>query len=223
MLRQEAKWFGRSISNIGASKVYPMCNVGSSTKDFRKEEQPWIDEFIFAPARAKGDLVRHLDITDAPGVDIVGDLTDARFLETLSKIEFRSVFCSNLLEHVFNREDICNVLTARIPAGGDLFVSCPFRFPYHPDPIDTLYRPDVEELASMFPGTRVCAGQVVTCGSYLDYIGYRGLIKRTLRMLVPFYRPKGWLRSLEFIPLIPWLFRRFQATCLVLRKESYVA
>src|ERR1035437_1293488 len=128
MLIQEAKWFGEQLCLLESQLVFPMCNVGSSTAVFRTREQPWIDKLIFAPLLRRGHAFTHLDIKPEPGVDIVGDLGDAMFLKRVSNMHFKSVFCSNLLEHVVERDDICRTLLSIIPSGGFLFISVPFSF-----------------------------------------------------------------------------------------------
>ncbi|MBI4319141.1 MAG: methyltransferase type 11 [Chloroflexi bacterium] len=219
MLIAEAKWFGREVRCMDPVAIFPMCNVGSASEDYRRRIQPWIDDWIFRPAREKRLPVRHVDLADAQGVDIVGDLTDHGFLEKLSEMQFKSVFCSNLLEHVGNREEVCRTLTSIVCVGGYLFISCPFRFPFHPDPVDTLFRPDINELASMFPGTSIYRGEVVRCGTYADYISRLKLIRMLLRTFVPLYKPHEWSQTAR---LLPWLLNNFQATCLILRKDAQV-
>lgn len=217
MLIEEAKWFGQKISGMDPDAIFPMLDVGSSTDQFRKRVQPWIDEYIFGPARAKGHKVLHADVKKDSGVDIVGDLSDACFLEELSKMRFNSVFCSSLLEHVTNREEICRALNSIIPMGGYIFLSCPYGYPYHADPIDTMFRPNVTQLAGMFPQTRVINGDIVTCGTYLHYITRKPaiFIKAIIRIFVPVYKPRNWLTAVSHLP---WLNRNFQAACVVLQK-----
>jgi len=178
VLIKEAKWFGQKISEMDPSNIFPMCNIGSSSDRFRKKAQPWIDEYIFRPARVKKQSVKHLDIKDAPGVDIVGDLSDRHFLKK----------------------------------------SCPFRYPFHPDPIDTRFRPSINELARLFPGTHIYCGEIVRCETYLDYLtsSPSKLIKAVARIFIPLYQPIGWFSALM---RMPWLFKNFQATCLILRKD----
>lgn len=219
MLIEEAKWFNQEIQSMDDSIVFPMLNVGSSTDKFRKNKQPWIDEYIFNPARKKNQLIQHLDVKQAPGVDIVGNLIDPNFLRRLSKMKFKSVFCTNLLEHVVNKEEIGRILVSIIPAGGYLFVSCPFKYPRHPDPIDTMFRPGIQELASLFPYTDVVSGEIVaTRVTYSKYITRSPLVltKTIIRIFLPFYKPKSWFIAVN---KLRWLFRRFQVTCIVLRKN----
>ena len=49
MLIQEAQWFAEQLALMEPAQVFPICNVGSSTEGFRTQDQPWIDELIFAP------------------------------------------------------------------------------------------------------------------------------------------------------------------------------
>lgn len=226
MLPQEARWLGREIHGRPADQVFPLLNVGSSTGHFRQDEQPWIDRQLFAPARHHGRAVTHLDLKAEAGVDLVGDLTDDGFLERVARMHFRSVLCSNLLEHVTDREKVAARLTALLVPGGLLFVSCPFRYPFHPDPIDTRFRPTVAELAALFPGTLLETGVVLRCETMLTF-AVRDALRhpgRTLRGIgrrfglvapepprPPGPRHENWL---------PWAFTSLQATCVVLRKPA---
>ncbi len=218
MLIEEAEWFAHQFGAFAQSEVFPMCNVGSSTKLFRTQDQPWIDKLLFAPLSSGGRIVKHLDMKPDPGVDIVGDLGNPEFLHHVASMEFKSVFCSNLLEHVVERIAICRTLCSIIPSAGFLFISVPFSFPYHPDPIDTGFRPTVEELVALFPGTRIVRSAVVVGETFLKLRSHHPMtFTLTLfRCLFPFYRPVGWWRNRGYLP---WFFRRVSATCVVLRKD----
>jgi len=162
--------------------------------------------------------VKHLDMKSAPGVDIVGDLGNPEFLKQFSNMQFKSVFCSNLLEHLVQRNAICKMLTEIVPAGGYLFVSVPYSFPYHPDPIDTGFRPSVGELAALFPGTHVIRSATVG-GDTLLWLRRRHPIVFTftlLRLLIPFYKPVSWWRNKGYLP---WFFRPLTASCVILQKN----
>lgn len=169
MLIEEAKWLGRQLATIPSHRLSPMLNAGSQTLPFRRFVQPWIEKYIFAPLMARGVEVVHTDLRPGVGVDIAGDLTDDEFLHRMQAYGFRSLFCSNLLEHVPQPDRLARQLVRTLPVGGLLFVSCPRAFPYHPDPIDTGFRPDVEQLASLFPQTRLVVGEIVDCGPLWHY------------------------------------------------------
>lgn len=222
MLIEEAEWLGRALRSLDPEQVYPLLDVGSSTARFRTQDQPWIDRFIFQPARVAGQLVVHLDAKQAEGVDVVADLGDARSIEGLAARGFRSVLCSNLLEHVEDREAIARALLSIVPVGGYLFVSGPYRYPMHPDPIDTLYRAAPQEFAHLFRGTRLELNAIVRNGTYLDEIRRQrtAFFRLLVRLLLPFYKPATWRReATQFLRNLLWLGRPFEASCAVLVRQ----
>jgi hypothetical protein len=198
--------------------VFPTLNVGSSTEEFRVRKQPWIDEHVFGPLRARGGRVIHVDLKQAPGVDVAGDLSDTGVRRTIAALGVRSVFCSNLLEHVPDRVSVCDSLLELIPPDGLLFVSCPQRYPRHDDPFDNGFRPAVGDLQALFPGTETLAAEVVIGGTYYDALGRRPLRlgKDLARACVPVYAPKRWVGTVRHLA---WLNRRFSASCVCLRKR----
>lgn len=221
MLIEEAKWLARQMAELEPDRVFPLLDVGSSTGYFRTVEQPWIDREIFAPARRAERPVSHLDAKPAEGVDVVVDLADPRAVERLAGHGYMSVFCSNLLEHVTNPEQIAQALVGLLPPDGYLLISCPYQYPYHPDPIDTMFRPTPEQLAALFSGTRLYRQAVVKNGTYFQELLRTPVpsIKLFLRLLLPFYKPRAWRQALNDVRWsLPWLFRRFEATCVVLQR-----
>lgn len=217
MLIEEAQWLGRSVIALDPEAAFPLLDVGSSTSHFREHEQPWIDQYIFAPLRDKGLPVAHLDCKHAPGVDLVGDLGDPAFRKQLGSSGWRSVLCSNLLEHVSDPREVAHSLTDVVQSGGFLFISTPYRYPLHLDPIDNRFRPNPEELHQVFPGTRLVDHSVVLSHTYLQYLVANPTYsaKAAARLMLPFYKPRGWVSAMAHIP---WMFRHFQATCVVLQK-----
>jgi SAM-dependent methyltransferase len=217
MLQREARWLGETIYRFDPSVLFPMLNFDSSTEEFRTRTQPWIDRCVFAPARKKGLKVVHMDMKAAPGVDIVGDIFDAATAAKLASMKFRSVLCSNLLEHVEDRQRISSLLESIVSPSGLIIVSCPYRYPYHPDPIDTGYRPSPEGIASIFKQSRLVRGQILDCGIYLERLIRDPLLltKMFVRLLIPFYKPAEWWATLR---LQAWLFRNLRVSCAVLQK-----
>src|SRR5262249_32037283 len=91
MYIRESEWLGRRLASLPSDELFPMLDVGSSTEDYRTIQQPWIDQNIFAPIRKRGGKVYHLDMKEARGVDIVGDLLDREFLDRIAQMKVRSV------------------------------------------------------------------------------------------------------------------------------------
>lgn len=217
MLFQEACYLGSLVSSVPAAKLSPLLNIGSSTSAFRQSEQPWIEERVFRPLHVRGVRVLHCDIKAAPGVDLVGDVCNPEYLEELRGIGFKSVICSNLLEHITDPRRVCKAIEDLVARGGYIFVTVPRRYPYHPDPIDTRYRPSPMELVDLFQCCAVGSTEIVDCGTHL------GRLKRNrvsmgrfaLRLCAPFHRPREWWNQVR---LSPWLLRRLQVTCVALQR-----
>jgi hypothetical protein len=228
MLIREAKWFATRMAALPDDALFPMLNLGSQTGEFRKTEQPWLERYIFEPLERRGEVV-HTDLQTGEGIELSGDLSDPAFRERLRSLRFQSIVCSNLLEHVANRDEFVRYITPILPVGGLLFVSVPNRFPYHPDPIDTLYRPTPAELAALFPGTEIVDKAIVNCGTYTRYL-VSSFCWSPLRMLGKFVPRRMKPAATPGTPvadagspvkrLFPWLFRSFRASCIILRKTS---
>lgn len=217
MLETEARWFGEKMSKLSISEVSPVLNVGSSTEKYRTLDQPWIDKYLWQPLKKRCVTIVHMDMKEDPGVNIIGDLRNNRFLEKLSKMQFKAVFCNNLLEHVTDREQCCRALLAVVSDGGYICVSCPYRYPYHLDPIDTMFRPNTHELAALFPCMDVLSAGIVR--SQLHRRPWP-LLCQLIRLAMPFYKPRSWVHMLKFNT--SFLFRDYQATCLILKKNCEV-
>ncbi|MBE9224407.1 methyltransferase type 11 [Phormidium sp. LEGE 05292] len=220
MLREEASWLGNIIYSITPDHVFPLLNIGSENQYFREKEQPWIDDFLFKPARKKGYSIIHTDIKNDVGIDLVGDLYNPLFLEKISQMNIKSVLCSNLLEHITNKEELCKIISSIIPDGGYLFVTVPYQYPYHRDPIDTMFRPSIEELSNLFPDLKMIQGKIVEGGTLVKSTSIKPilyLLVMIIRLLLPIYQPLRWVDSLRYSL---WLFRDISVTCIVLQKRS---
>ena len=241
MLAAEARWFADRLANLPEEHVYPLCNLGSADEAMRCKVQPWIDRLLFAPARAVGRPVVHVDQKQTAGVDLSGDLEDDAFLAVLESRMFRSVLCANLLEHVVDPARLAVRCARIVPPGGYLFVSVPYRFPYHEDPIDTLFRPSPKQLAALFPGTHVCEQAIVSGGTMFGYIARR--LKHPVALWGSVMRNSGVSPTIENVPsdgvkpntsaanglspaasrslfrYLPWFFKSFQVSCVILKKE----
>lgn len=216
MLKQEARWLGSQLAALELARVSPLLNVGSSTRYFREIQQPWIDQELFAPLRRRGGQVLHQDLKADDGVDVVGDLMDPGCVARLVASGARSVCCTSVLEHVEDREAFARRLTELVAPGGVLMLSVPRAFPWHPDPIDTMFRPTVHELAALFPGMRLRASAEVPCGRLGDLVA-SDLPGAFSRLLKPGKGAgTGAPRASLFQWLWPWLVRPFEMTCVVL-------
>jgi hypothetical protein len=217
VLEVEAAWLGARALAL-PDDAFPLLNLGSNSEHFRRVQQPWIHDEIFAPLARRGARVIHADLKDEPGVDVTGDLLSDDGLGALRGLGARSVLCSNMLEHLADRRQAIAAVTELVPPGGYLVLSVPSAFPYHPDPIDTLYRPSPGELAAAFaPGGFAVLEQDEVVGHraahYLAEHGRRRL-RFAARMAAPFIHPANWLENVR------WSARRVRTSCLVLQREA---
>lgn len=217
MFRKEATWIYQAIEQLDPEDTFPLLNLGSSTLHFRTLQQPFIDEVIFEPLRRSGRLVVHCDIKNSEGVDLKGDLTDPAFKEEVRRRGFRSVLCSNLLEHVDDPAEFSRHILDVVPSDGYIIVTGPYKYPEHLDPIDNGLRPTVAEFHALFPGTQIIIGQ--TFKAEYHFNRFRGKPKAALGYLislVPRRNFQEWRRSVAFLK---YEFVPFEQTCVVLRKR----
>ena len=147
MFIEESERVAAVISTfIPREHISNVLDVGSSSYEFRTVVQPHIEKNLFEPLKRAGCTVKHLDIKMADGVDISVDLSNPKEfsfpLETFSLI-----LCTNILEHVQNREVFLKNLLKFAEKGAYVLFTVPRKYFKHDDPIDTMYRPTPQELS----------------------------------------------------------------------------
>jgi hypothetical protein len=198
MLRNEAAWLERHLAAIPTDDLDPLLDIGGGAGEFRDAKQPWIGA-AFRPLEARGVRIIHHEFTDAPGVDVAGDLA--------------------------HRDRLLGAFANVVPPGGHLVVTVPHRFPYHADPIDTMYRPSVADLARALPDFELVAGDDVECGTLWRYLrdvpdartsmvnGVKTMFRRSDKADEASAKPAGSGGS-----SLPYLVRQTSVTCAVLRR-----
>ena len=224
MRLEEAQWIGDAIARrvlpYSEAPPYVALNLGSGTRKSREVSKPFIDELTLAPLRAGGYRVVHSDLLEGDGIDMSGDLFDPEFQHQLQALQPKVIMFCNILEHLPTRlrTQVPQVLYRILAPGGHLFITVPRSYPYHADPIDTMYRPSPQEVAALFPALQVVDARVVDSDSYLDEFRRGSLwrrIRKVLRLLFPFVRSKRWLsHAHRFF----WLGRPYQLSCVLMRK-----
>jgi SAM-dependent methyltransferase len=219
VLANEAKWLSAYFAQKDNDALGTVLNIGSSTADFRERIQPFVDEQIFRPLARRAVPVVHTDIKEAEGVDIVADIMNDDDLERLRSLKAKTILCSNMLEHVPSALLMSERLTTLVPPGGVLLVTVPNSYPYHPDPIDTLLRPDIEQLSGLFRQLKLLDGGIVEGPTVAQEFVKNPLLlpRRIARSFIPFPRFGIWISALD---RWRWLFRHYRATCIALWKPS---
>ena len=218
MFEAEACWLRRALEAFPPERLSPLLNLGSSSAVVREAIQPWIDAEVFCPLRTRGVATVHVDMRELPGVDVQADLTDVIDVERLSTLRPNALLCCNLLEHVLEPKQLARHCLDLLPVGGLVFVTVPFSYPYHRDPIDTMYRPSPSELSQLFGGARMLDGMILGAGvSYRDTVRERPwiLLRHLWRFPVPFLSLERWKRSMT---RLYWLAAEYRITCAVFEK-----
>jgi hypothetical protein len=190
MMRCDAKWLGKVLQNYSVEELSPIVNIGSSTRQFRTQVQPFIDELIFAPLATRGVQVIHSDIKDGDGIDISCDIFDDAGLAKLKALNPKALICTHMFEHVTDRELLAQRLLSLLPAGGLFFITVPMSYHYHADPVDTMFRPNPDELAQLFSGNSILQKEVLVGENYWAHVKKRPLTlfsRHFFRFFFPFF------------------------------------
>jgi hypothetical protein len=218
MFEAEARWLRCALDEFPSERLSPLLNLGSSSIDVRETVQPWIENQVFLPLHARNIRVVHVDIRELPGVDVKADLTNPADVRRLTALRPRALLCCNLFEHVIEPERLAAHCLDLMAAGGLLFVTVPFSYPYHRDPIDTMYRPHPAELAELLAGARLLDSTILGAGvSYRDAVRARPwiLLRHVWRLPFPFLSFEKWKRSMT---RLYWLAAEYRITCAVFEK-----
>jgi len=217
MSPKEAQWFGDKSKELLNDSFSPVLNIGSSTEYYRTIICPQIDKFVFSPIRDMGITVYHVDIKNDDGVDITGDILDAAFRKKIKHLKPRAIFCNNLLEHVTDRAPVISALSEILEIGGYLFLSVPYKYPYHPDPIDTGYRVLPHELVEEFDDFTICYAELVNFGNYFQSIVRKPklMARDAYMLLMGFARKEKWK---VLFGNYAYIFNKYQVSCVILAK-----
>jgi hypothetical protein len=217
MIKEEAKWIAKII-RLHEDVFFPLLNLGSSTALFRKTIQPWIDEFVFNPSLIKNNKVIHCDLKEDEGVDIAGNILEKKFTKYLKSYNFKSIICSNVLEHIEDPSKFCDAIESIAFSGSYIIITVPYLYPYHKDPIDTKFRPDINAIIRLFPHCQLQEAQIYVSNEN----HFTSLIKNPSSFfftfknwLIPRHGFKEWKMRWKDVPN---LFKKYKFTWVLLKK-----
>jgi SAM-dependent methyltransferase len=223
MLIHEAERIRDWINALGDCPGSVCLNIGSSTAEFRQKTQPFIQQYVIHTLEDRGWKVVNCDMKAAEGVDQVGDLMSENFRDRLKSFRPRLLLCSNLLEHVPVPSALAEACGDIVHPGGYCLITVPRSYPYHPDPLDTLYRPSPAELASLLPTWTVVKSEEIACGRLADEIKQSGgsapvsIARNLVRALLPFYKRAEWYPAAH---RLLWLVKTYRVSAVLLRKPE---
>jgi len=175
---------------------YIAVNLGSGDINNLLLKKPWIEKNIFSHFKKKIDI----DKIAFDDVDIFGDLANPSIYKSIKKIECNKIFfLCNVLEHVpsKNRKIILNNIYACMNSGDGLIISVPYDYPYHADPIDTMYRPSAKALSREI---NLKWQKIITIesGRYIEEFLRMPILKKIRRILKPFWilqKPSSYIHN----------------------------
>jgi hypothetical protein len=202
------------------SPIKTFINLGCGDIEQLQHSKPWINDNVIHPLNIRNIKIINLDIFKYDSVDYVADLSHKTSLEFIKKTEApRLLLLGNVLEHVPSnlRTKILNNIFSSMANGDKLIISVPNDYPYHADPIDTLYRPSPDQIKTLLPlDWDVC--QILECGSYYDEFKKMVFLKKIRKILKPFWifqSPKKWLESHRLL----FLFKKYKILVLLGTKK----
>ena len=220
----EAAYIGARLQEIPVEQLSPVLNLGSSNEIFRTRTHPHVDREIFFPLVARGARVIHADLKADRGIDIVGDIYDAAFQQECKRLRPKTVVCCNILEHVTDPASFAHIVSGLVPTNGYVVVSVPHSYPFHADPIDTLFRPTTSEIVDLF-GTEL--SPVVT-HTLTDITWLSDLRTRMPASALPLFFVKDLVKAVVELPSgekrfkrlhrYLWLTRPFKMSIVILRR-----
>ncbi len=166
MFREEAEKIGNILESYKKDDLNPVLEIGSSTHEFRNEVKPYIDKNIHSKLSNRGikiilsDFKPDLDIKN-PEDQIIGDVFDDEVFYKMISAKPRCILLCNILEHVTNPKKLCERILQISNEKTIIIVTVPFSFPYHRDPIDTLFRPSPEELIKNFTNVELLHKEII--------------------------------------------------------------
>jgi hypothetical protein len=190
-----------------------IINLGSGNVEQLKKTKPWVSKNVFDIFKKQKAKILHVDAENFPGVDIVQDLSELNSLSFCDKLKGSKLFIlANVLEHIPKKAhaDFLKKIYGKMKSKDGLMITVPYDYPYHADPIDTLYRPTPEDLHQLLPLTWL-EGEIVSAGSYRDEFRHMNTLKRIRKLLKPlwiFQKPSKLLENHRLF----YLFKNYRIT-----------
>jgi len=220
MLVNEAKW----INNIITSRLNNLngtaVNLGSSSLEFIKYNQPYIENLVIKPISKYFKLV-NVDIKIDSNIQLKADFLTDSGQETIKQLHAKVFLVSNLLEHIPNALDGINQLKKLVESNSYIILTGPRSFPYHPDPIDNMFRPKLTEIYALFEKDfEIIELDIVKNGTVFSSSLFGRSVKKSGKVL----QSKGGLLRLVFrtsflYKTIRNMFYPASAFCMLARKK----
>lgn len=179
-----------------------VLNLGSGDISKLKKSKPWVFDNVFNPFAEKGANIIHADAKSYDGACMICDLRLDNALDFVAETPTPRLFIlANVLEHVPNqaRREVLDKIARSMDDGDSILITVPNSYPYHPDPIDTMYRPTAVELTELM-NLEWDYADIIPCGSFKEEFDRMPLIKKIRKILNPLWflqTPKKYFSALH--------------------------
>jgi hypothetical protein len=220
MLVNEAKWINQAINKYLKDVFGTVINLGSSSMDFIEYNQPYIESLVIEPLARRFTLI-NVDIKNDKNVNLVADFLTEQGQIVIKEFNAKVILVSNLLEHIPNPLAGINSLKQLVESDSYLILTGPRSFPYHADPIDNMFRPNLAEVQSLFEKDfEIIELSLVRNGTVFTSNFFGRNIKNTSKVI----ESKGGV--LKLFLTTPFIFKTFRnlfypasAFCMIARKK----
>ena len=157
-----------------------IINLGSGNVEQLKKTKPWVSKNVFDLLKKQKAKILHVDAENFPSVDIVQDLSQPNSLSFCDKLKGSRLFIlANVLEHIPKKAhaEFLKKIYSKMKSKDGLIITVPYDYPYHADPIDTMYRPTPHDLQALLPLTWI-ESEIVTAGSYREEFRRMNALKK---------------------------------------------
>ena len=187
-----------------------------------KKRKPWVDENVFHTLTKGKCRLTHTDLFNFEGIDRTIDLSQTDCLDfTNTMLGTRLFLCANVFEHLTSktRATAIKAIASALKPKDFLLVTVPQSYPYHPDPIDTMFRPSPEELSALFD-LHWLKTQTIEAGSFSEDLRGMPLLKRARKLIKPlwvFQSPRNYISNIH---RLTFLTRPYRISLVFGRKVS---
>ena len=219
----ESKAVGELLRSIEIREFPEHCiNIGAGDILNMKKRKPWVEENVFHILAERRCSLIHTDLFNFEGIDKTLDLSQTDCLDFTGTILGTRLFlCANVLEHLTPKTRVTAVkaIATVLKPGDFLLVTVPQRYPYHPDPIDTMFRPSPDELSALFD-IHWLKTQTVEAGSFSEDLKGMPLLKRIRKLIKPFWVFQSPRHYISNIHRLTFLTRPYRISLVFGRKVS---
>lgn len=225
MRKNESKKLRKIFDKFNLDDITPLVEIGSSTVEFRKKVKPHIYNELHEPLINRGVNIITTDLKSGQGIMISGDFFSETTLKKIIEYSPNALLCANILEHVDDPRGFLNRCDKILSCGGLIFITVPYSFPYHQDPIDTMFRPTPLQIAELLPSYEILYSEVHVDTTYWDDLFNSGFLKFLLRFFLMWPLRLidircGFDKWKKKNQRLLWLFQHYKISIVVARKLS---